>query len=173
MILFQFLKWQLMFNFRLWIDLWRRTRRDSLICASTYTIKAPWLLFESFHPYQSGQVWVSLFFSEHGTVFYKAASTKRYYISHIQVWTQSDGQSSLWSCWVCKASPTFSKKSVIHAVVNVFWFFFLFSFFFFFSRLIYNPCLLCSVSPAFLLTGACNLHTTKSFKYHHTMTDIG
>lgn len=78
-----------------------------------------WLLYDSMHP----QVWAGFFFSsEHSVVFYKAASTeKSYYVSRIQVWTPSDGQ-SLWSWGVSKASPTFSKKSVIHTEVNVFGF---------------------------------------------------
>lgn len=63
---------------------------------------------------------LSLSWAQRG-VLYKAASTekKSYYISHIQVWTQSDGQSSLWCRGVSEASPTFSKKSMIHAVVHV------------------------------------------------------
>lgn len=60
-----------------------------------------------------------------------------------------------------------SKKSVIHAVVNVFCFFLLLC-----CRLNYNPCLLCS--PVFLLTGACcSLHTTRFFKCYNTVIDKG
>lgn len=105
-------------------------------------------------------------------VFYKSASTqkKSYYVSHIQVWTPSDGQSSHWCRGVSKASPTFSKKSMIHAVVNVFWWVFFSSVFW----LTYSPWLLCSSSLLSLLTGACcSFHATQFFKCYHSIVDPG
>lgn len=102
------------------------------------------------------QVWARfrffLFFLSGNVVFYNAASTKSYYVSHIQVWTLSDGQSSLWSRGASRASPTFSKKSVIHAVVNAFWFF-SFSFFLSCFCLVCNACLLRSLVS--LVTRSC------------------
>lgn len=97
------------------------------------------------------QVRAGLRFLSSSMVFYKAASTKKEEkMAHFNL---SDGQSSLW-CWgASKASPTFSKKSMIHPVVNLFFF----SHFVF--CLIYNPHLLLSV---FLPNKACwSLHNTQ------------
>lgn len=108
------------------------------------------------------QVWAGLrgFFQSGGSVFYKAASTKKLLCK---------SHSSLNSVWravvtlklgASKASPTFSKKSVIHAVVNVFCFFFLSCF-----CLICNPWLLCLNFLVLPLTRDCfSLHTTQFFK---------
>lgn len=110
------------------------------------------------------QVWAGLRFSLSERwcgVLQGCLHKKSYYVSHIQVWTLSDGQSSLWSCRASKASPTFSKKSVIHAVVNVF----SSSFFFFWSCfcLHYN-CWLCWWLLGTLRTEACStLHTPHFF----------
>lgn len=61
-----------------------------------------------------------------------------------------------------------SKKSVIHAVVNVFWFFSVM----FLSDL--QSCFFCSGSLVSLLTGACcNLHATQFFKCYRIVLDQG
>lgn len=75
---------------------------------------------------------------------------KSYYVSHIQVWTANDGQSSHRCRGASRASPTFSKKSVIHSAVNVFWCVFSVMFFWLIRRL----CSLCQSLPLSRRTGA-------------------
>lgn len=91
---------------------------------------------------------------------------KSYYISHIQVWTQNDGQSSLWSWGASKVSPTFSKKSVIHPVVEV-----LFFYIYFIFGMIYTLYLLCFVSSS--VFSKWSLHTIRFLRYYHRITNQG
>lgn len=99
--------------------------RPPLIPANTMTKKTTTvrLLHDIMIPCKSGQVWTFFPFTAQSAVLQDCLhkKKKRYYISRIQVWTQNDGQSSLWSWGVSEASPTFSKKSVIHTVIDFFW----------------------------------------------------
>lgn len=85
---------------------------------------------------------------------------KHYYVSHI---VKSElrvmGSPHTDAGGAGKASPTFSKKSVIHAVVNVFWCFFLLCF-----QLIRSPCSLCS-SLCRLTAACCSLHANQFIKF--------
>lgn len=111
------------------------------------------------------QVWARLrvfFFFLSGFVFlYQAAFNKKnYYVSHI---VKSElrvmGSPHTDAGGASKASPTFSKKSMIHAVLNVFWCFFLLCF-----QLICSPCSLCS-SLCRLTAACCSLHANQFIKF--------
>lgn len=104
------------------------------------TETAVWMLYDCVHPHKSGQVW-GFFFLSGGLVFYKAASTKKKLLCK----SHSSLNSEWWAVVTLKpgastASPTFSKKSVIHAVVNVFFFLPFFCFFFCVWFAIHNYC---------------------------------
>lgn len=85
---------------------------------------------------------------------------KNYYVSHI---VKSElrvmGSPHTDAGGASKASPTFSKKSMIHAVLNVFWCFFLLCF-----QLICSPCSLCS-SLCRLTAACCSLHANQFIKF--------
>lgn len=129
--------------------------------------KTVWLLYDSMPPCKSGQVLPFSRCRSTACCSTRLPPQKSYYISHIQVWTQNDGQSSLWSWGASKVSPTFSKKSVIHSVVEVL--FLHISFLAWFTLYIY--CVL--FYPVFFLSGACSLHTIQFLRYYHRITNKG
>lgn len=112
--------WHLIFHFHLCVNLWANQARLSDTCKHLLHKSSVAVVWQ----HATSQAWAGLrFFVSESLcgVLQGCLHKKSYYVSQIQIWTPSDGQSSHW-CWgVRKALPTFSKKSVIHAVVNVFW----------------------------------------------------